>query len=92
MQILDWQLLDAAGRRAALARPAASLQPRTLQQAQAIIDAVRSEGDVAIRRCAREFDGVEPPELRVGADEFDAARAQLTADQLAALEKRDRQR
>jgi len=87
MQILDWQQLDAAGRRAALARPAAALQPRILQQAQAIIDAVRSEGDAAIRRCALEFDGVAPPELRVGAAEFDAARAQLTSEQLAALEK-----
>ena len=52
MQILDWQQLDAAGRRAARARPAAAHQPRIVQQAQAIIDAVRSEGDAAIRRCA----------------------------------------
>ena len=87
MQILDWQQLDAAGRRAALARPAAALQPRILQQAQTIIDAVRSEGDAAIRRCALEFDGVAPGELRVSAAEFDAARVELTAEQLAALEK-----
>jgi histidinol dehydrogenase len=87
MQILDWQQLDAAGRRAALGRPAAALQPQILQQAQAIIDAVRSEGDAAIRRCALEFDGVAPAELRVSAAEFDAARAQLTTDELAALEK-----
>ena len=87
MQILDWQQLDAAGRRAALARPAAALRPRILQQAQAIIDAVRSEGDAAIRRCALEFDGVAPGELRVSAAEFDAARVELTAEQLAALEK-----
>ena len=48
MRILDWQQLDADARRAALARPAAALRPRTLLQAQAIIDAVRSEGDAAI--------------------------------------------
>src|SRR5580704_18957140 len=87
MQILDWQQLDAAGRRAALARPAAAHQPRIVQQAQAIIDAVRSEGDAAIRRCALEYDGVAPSELRVGAAEFEAARAQLTAEQHSALEK-----
>ena len=87
MQILDWQQLDAEGRRAALARPAAALQPRTLQQAQAIIDAVRSEGEAAVRRCALEFDGVEPTDFRVSAAEFAAARAELQSDQVAALEK-----
>ena len=87
MQILDWQQLDVAGRRTALSRPAAALQPRILQQAQAIIDAVRSEGDAAIRRYALEFDGAAPAELQVSAAEFDAARAQLTAEQLTALEK-----
>jgi histidinol dehydrogenase len=87
MQILDWQQLDVAGRRTALSRPAAALQPRILQQAQAIIDAVRSEGDAAIRRYALEFDGTAPAELQVSAAEFDAARAQLTAEQLTALEK-----
>ncbi|MFI4869872.1 MAG: histidinol dehydrogenase, partial [Steroidobacterales bacterium] len=86
MQILDWQQLDAEGRRAALARPAAALQPRLLQQAQAIIDAVRSEGAAAVRRYTREFDGVEPAELRVGADEFAAAHAELQPAQVAAIE------
>jgi histidinol dehydrogenase len=87
MQILDWQQLDAEARRAALARPAAALQPRLLQQAQAIIDAVRAEGDAAVRRCTREFDGVEPADFRVSAAEFAAARAQLTPEQVAAIEK-----
>src|ERR1039458_6202816 len=87
MRILDWQQLDAEARHAALARPAAALQPRTLQQAQAIIDAVRSEGELAVRRCTREFDGVEPAELRVSAAEFAAARSRLSAAQLAAIEK-----
>jgi histidinol dehydrogenase len=86
MRILDWQQLDVEGRRAALARPAAALQPRLLQQAQAIIDAVRSEGEAALRRCTREFDGVEPTEFKVGAAEFAAARATLAPEQLAAIE------
>ena len=67
MQILHWQELDAARRRSALARPSFALQSRTLTGAQAIIDAVRSEGDAAVRRFAREFDGVELSELQVGA-------------------------
>ena len=87
MRILDWQQLDAAARRAALARPAAAQQSRMLQQAQAIIDAVRSEGDAAVRRYTREFDGIEAADFRVGAAEFAAARAALGGAQLSAVEK-----
>jgi histidinol dehydrogenase len=87
MQILDWAKLDTEGRRAALARPAAALQPRLLPQVQAIIDAVRSEGEAAVLRYTRDFDGVEPGEFRVGEPEFAAARAELTPEQLAAIGK-----
>jgi histidinol dehydrogenase len=87
MRILDWQQLDARGRNAALARPAAAQQPRLLQQAQAIIDAVRADGETAVRRCTLEFDGVEPADFRVSAAEFTAARADLLPEQLAAIEK-----
>ena len=87
MKILHWQRLDAQQRIEALARPTAKLAPRTLAQAQAIIDAVRTEGDEAIRRCTREFDGVELTQLRVSEMEFAAARKTLNAEQLAAIER-----
>jgi histidinol dehydrogenase len=87
MDILDWRNLSAPQRAAALSRPTAALQSRTLMQAQAIIDAVRAEGDTALARCAREFDGVELTELRVTAEEFDQARGELEAVQLTALER-----
>jgi histidinol dehydrogenase len=87
MQILDWQQLDADGRRAALARPSAALQPQLLQQAQLIVDAVRREGDAAIARYTRQLDGVQPDEVRVSAAEFAAARGQLTAGQIDAIER-----
>jgi histidinol dehydrogenase len=87
MRILDWLQLDARGRNDALARPAAAQQPRLLQQAQAIIDAVRADGEAAVRRCTLEFDGVEPADFRVSAAEFATARADLVPEQLAAIEK-----
>src|SRR5580704_2932335 len=87
MQILDWQQLDAAARAAALARPAAALQARTLTQARSIIDAVRAEGDAAVRRHTRSFDGIELGDLAVSATEFAAAHARLQPDQLAALQR-----
>ena len=87
MQILDWQKLDEAARAAALARPAFALQARTLAQAQAIIEAVRAEGDAAIARYAREFDGIDLPQAAVPPAEFTAARAALAAADIAAIER-----
>ncbi|HTW73299.1 MAG TPA: histidinol dehydrogenase [Steroidobacteraceae bacterium] len=87
MQILDWQKLDEAARAAALARPVFALQARTLAQAQAIIEAVRAEGDAAIARYAREFDGIDLPQAAVPPAEFTAARAALAAADIAAIER-----
>jgi histidinol dehydrogenase len=87
MKMLNWKLLDAAQRHEALARPTAQLAPRTVAQAQAIIDAVRAEGDDAVRRCTREFDGIDLTDLAVGPDEFALARKSLAPEQLAAIER-----
>jgi histidinol dehydrogenase len=87
MQTYDWQLMDAAARRAALARPAIAMQARTLMQAQAIIDAVRAEGDAAVARCAREFDGLELADTAVTAQEFAAARTEVSTDSVALIRR-----
>jgi histidinol dehydrogenase len=84
--IYEWQQLDAGNRSAALARPAQTVQSRTLVQAQMIIEAVRTDGDSAVRRYTREFDGVELGALRVEAAEFAAARAMLSRIEVAAIE------
>jgi histidinol dehydrogenase len=86
MRILHWLQLNEQQRRDALARPTASLAPRTLGQAQAIIDAVRADGDAAVRRCIREFDGIDLTDLAVSEAEFTDARSQLAAHQIAAIE------
>jgi histidinol dehydrogenase len=87
MQLLDWNSLDAAGRAAALARPPATTDASVVEQARAIIAAVRAEGDAALRRYSRQFDGAELDGLRVTAEEFVAARAALAPEALAALGK-----
>ena len=87
MQTYDWQSLDDAGRRAALARPAYAVQSRTLAQAQSIIEAVRAEGDVAVARYTSQFDGIELAQFGVDAAEFGAARAQLSRAQIGAIEQ-----
>ena len=79
MQILEWQNLDAAGRRAALARPRADRSDEVIGQVRTIIAAVRGRGDAALRDYAREFDGVELDSLQVMPAEFAAARTALAA-------------
>lgn len=87
IRIYEWQQLDAADRSAALARPAQTVQSRIVLQAQSIIEAVRSEGDAAVRRYTREFDGVELRSLRASPAEFAAARAALSSTEVAAIEQ-----
>jgi histidinol dehydrogenase len=87
MKIVDWQSSSPDARRAALSRPAAERSADVLAQASSIVEAVRAEGDAAIRRFTRQFGGPELADLRVGAAEFASARASLEATQLAALER-----
>jgi len=87
MQILNWQTLDPAARRAALARPRSSQDPAIRAQAAAIVDAVRREGDAGVRRLSRELDGADLGELRVSAAEISAARAALPSAQRLAREQ-----
>jgi histidinol dehydrogenase len=87
MRILDWQTLDESQRAAALSRPAEALESQTLAQARVIIDTVRTGGDEALTRYTRDFDGVELLRFEVTAAEFAAARAQLQAADIAALER-----
>jgi histidinol dehydrogenase len=86
MQILDWQRLDEPARRAALARPAAAGQERTLEQARTIIARVRAGGDAALLQYARDLDNAALTQVRVTAAEIAAARAALDADTVAAIE------
>ncbi len=85
MERLDWQALDEAGRRAALARPPAPPGPDLLPQVRAIIAKVRRDGDVALRAYAREFDQAELGPLQVSPAEFVAAESQLAPEALGAL-------
>ncbi len=86
MQILDWQTLDDAARAAALRRPAQQQSYDLQAQVRAIVMAVRSDGDAALRRYAAQFDGATLDELRVGEAEFAAAETQLDPLDLQAID------
>ena len=87
MKIIDWANSSPDARRAALARPAAVSREAVFREANAIIAAVRAEGDAAVRRFTRQFGGAALEDLRVAPQEFREARAALAPPQIAALER-----
>src|SRR6187399_1099039 len=86
MQILDWNKLDAAGRREALARPRLDSLHDVEQLARSIIKEVRKDGDAALLRFAERFDRARLTTLQVTAEEFEFAEGQLEARQIAAID------
>ncbi len=86
MTVCRWSGLDTAARRTALRRPAVVQQPGFEGQVREIIATVRRDGDAALRRLAREFDGVELLSLRVTEDEVLAAETSLPAQARSAIE------
>ncbi len=87
MRIVIWQELDSAQRRAALARPAFDARADIAADVARIIGQVRDTGDAALRTLTERFDGVRLDCLAVSPAEFSAARSQLTAVQISALER-----
>ena len=87
MRIVTWKDLDSAQRRAALARPAFAARADVAADVAALIGQVRQGGDAALLDLTERFDGVRLDALAVTPAEFSAARGQLTAVQIAALER-----
>ncbi len=87
MRILDWNTLSDRERRAALARPALDARADIANVALEVINTVRQQGDDALRAFTERFDGVKIESLTVSREEFAAARKELAAPQIAALER-----
>jgi len=85
MKTFAWKKLSASARAAALRRPAQAAQPVVAAAVRTIIAAVRRDGDAALRRLTRKFDGVVLRSLRVTEAEFAAAGKALSRADKAAL-------
>ena len=86
IEISIWNELDRATQDALLERPALQNDATIRDQVIPILDQVRREGDVAIRRFTQEFDSVELSSLRVSSSEIDSAIAGLDPSAVAAIE------
>lgn len=79
--------LDAAARRAALARPSADDRDQLIALVRETVARVRVEGDEAALDYARRFDGGAPVNLRVPPAEIAAAMSLVGENALAALRR-----
>lgn len=87
MQIVNWSDLDESGRERVLARPALANACEQQDAVEAIIGAVREEGDAALRALTRRFDGVDLDALAVPPADIDTAGERLGATTRAALDR-----
>ena len=77
---LRWSALDDAARARALTRPVQGVADATRQAVAAVIGAVRSRGDDALRELTARFDKVQLERFEVEADEFAAAEAAVAPE------------
>src|SRR5690606_24920552 len=77
---LRWSALDEAARARALTRPVQVVAEATRRAVAAVLDAVRSRGDEALRELTARFDKVELERFEVSAEEFAAAEAAVSPE------------
>jgi len=86
MRIHNWSELDDEKRASLLQRPAVAQDGEIRAAVTGIIAEVRRDGDTALRRLTRKYDGAELDALQVTPGEINAAAQQLTSDQVAAID------
>ncbi|MGY3040728.1 histidinol dehydrogenase [Rhodanobacter sp. TND4EL1] len=85
MKRLDWNALDDASRREALARPSQSRADDLRHGVELIIASVRERGDVALRELSAKYDRCTLDAIEVDEAEFVAAEATLDPELKAAI-------
>jgi len=86
MNISIWKTLNEQARAALLLRPAVRNDEDIRDDVEAILAAVRSDGDSALHELTQKFDGADLEVLRVSDDELARAPAELDDMALAAID------
>jgi len=73
LNIVDWNTLDAGQQAQLLLRPVQTVAVSTQKTVSKLIAQVRRNGDQALRKLSRQFDGTVLDQLEVSAEELDAA-------------------
>ena len=85
MRRIDWSSLDAAGRKAALARPARRGDPALVKGVRAILKDVQTRGGAAVTEWSLKLDGAAPRRIAITPEAEAAARAALPPSARRAL-------
>ncbi len=85
MRLIDWSSLDAAGRRAALARPARRTETRVSDTVRDIFADVQARGGAAVADWSLKLDGGAPRRIAITPDAVRQARADLPPSATHAL-------
>ncbi len=85
MRRIDWSSLDAAGRKAALARPARRGDPALVKGVRAILKDVQTRGGAAVTEWSLKLDGAAPRRIAITPEAEAAARAALPPSATRAL-------
>lgn len=86
MKSYVWNQTTATDRQRILRRPDQRAAPEVTAFVRKLFDDVEREGEAALRRWAKQLDGVDPALLELSADVIDAARAQLSREDLEAID------
>jgi histidinol dehydrogenase len=86
MRTCKWSDLGPREREALLRRPAVADDVDIRKGTTAIVAEVRAGGDTALRALTQRLDGATIPEFRVSDEEFAAARAALSHEQVEAID------
>lgn len=86
MKTFVWKTLNAAERKAALARPENRRDPAVAEVVRKIFDDIERDGFAALEQWAVRLDKHAPRAITLNAQTVDAARAQLSAEDLAAMD------
>jgi histidinol dehydrogenase len=82
----DWSTLGADDRRQVLARPAHRGSEQVRETVRRLFDEIEAEGDEALERWAKKFDGVAPARIDLAAREIDSARQALSDEESRAID------
>ena len=85
MRLIDWNALDAAARREALARPARRAETRVTDVVREILDDVRARGGPAVADWSVKLDGFAPRRIAITPEAVAAARDALPPTATRAL-------
>ena len=85
MRLIDWNSLDAEGRRNALARPPRRRDAEVSDRVREILDDVQARGAAAVADWSRKLDGYAPRRIAVTPETVAAARAALPPSATHAL-------